>query len=79
MQSRKTLLSASLFVFATFAAVGQSGTGSVTGSMAHARSGQGTAVLQNGNVLLVGGFNIGGYRRHRRNLQSGNHDVVGDG
>src|SRR5215475_10799323 len=59
MEIRKLFLSASLLVFATLVAVGQSGTWSVTGSMAHARSGQGTAVLQNGNVLVVGGWNLG--------------------
>jgi len=32
----------------------QSGTWTTTGSMANARSGQGAAVLQNGNVLVVG-------------------------
>jgi large repetitive protein len=58
MQLRKLFLSASLFVFATLSAIGQSGTWSVTGSMAHARSGQGTAVLQNGSVLVVGGWNL---------------------
>jgi N-acetylneuraminic acid mutarotase len=38
----------------------QSGIWSTTGSMFSARSGQGTAVLQNGNVLVVGGFSLSG-------------------
>ena len=38
----------------------QSGTWSTTGSMANARSGQGSAVLQNGNVLVGGGFSLSG-------------------
>jgi len=38
----------------------QSGTWNTTGSMANARSGQGAAVLQNGNVLVVGGFSLSG-------------------
>ena len=38
----------------------QSGTWSPTGNMASARSGQGAAVLQSGNVLVVGGFSVSG-------------------
>jgi N-acetylneuraminic acid mutarotase len=38
----------------------QSGTWSTTGSLANARSGQGAAVLQTGNVLVVGGFSLSG-------------------
>src|SRR5215472_1443753 len=59
MPIRKLFFLALLLVPATLSAFGQSGTWSVTGSMADARSGQGTAVLQNGSVLVVGGWNLG--------------------
>lgn len=58
MQIRKLFFFASLFMFATLSAFGQSGTWSVTGSMVNARANQGTAVLQNGSVLVVGGWNL---------------------
>src|SRR4030095_5817569 len=49
-----------LTFLAVLPAFTQSGTWTTTGSMANARSGQGAAVLQNGNVLVVGGFSLSG-------------------
>ena len=59
MELRRVFLSLAVVTLAVLPGLGQSGTWSVTGSMAHARSGQGTALLQNGKVLTVGGWNLG--------------------
>jgi len=47
-------------LIATLPGSAQSGTWRTTGSLANARSGHGAAVLQNGNVLVVGGFSVSG-------------------
>jgi N-acetylneuraminic acid mutarotase len=49
-----------LTFLAALPAFAQSGTWTTTGSLANARSSQGAAVLQNGNVLVVGGFSLSG-------------------